>query len=417
MTDAITPSALPSLHGQDWLERAETRAVFDAIAVTGHEARAVGGAVRNALMGEAVGDVDLATPARPEAVMEAARSAGLQCIPTGIEHGTVTVISGEVAYEVTTLRRDVETYGRHAKVEFSTDWTADARRRDFTINALYCGADGTVFDPIGGYVDLTQRRIVFIGDPRERIREDYLRILRFFRVYAQYGRGGPERSALDACTSERHGLANVAAERIRVELLKLLEAPRAMDALSAMHDFGLLSPLLGAAPRLGLCRRVVERQAQFAMPADPLLRLSVLAAAVEEDIARLAAVLRLSNAERDSLLVFDKRATAVLRLDDRSARRSLYRSGSPERWRRLVLAATAAVPQIDAQNVRRLLDLPERLGLPQFPLRGADAVALGIPPGPRVGALLRELEAWWVEGDFAADEAALRTKLASIARQ
>src|SRR5581483_10750916 len=200
---------LPSLAGADWLVRPETQAVFRALAARGHAARAVGGAVRNALLGRPVIDIDIATPARPEEVMEAARAAGLAAVPTGIAHGTVTVLAAHVPHEVTTLRRDVETHGRHATVAFTDDWEADARRRDFTINALYCSGEGEVFDPLGAYPDLASRRVRFIGDAHERIREDYLRILRFFRLTAEYGEGPPAPEGLAACVAEREGLGRL----------------------------------------------------------------------------------------------------------------------------------------------------------------------------------------------------------------
>jgi len=416
MTDAAHPQVLPSLGAESWLARPQTQAVFGALESAGFEARAVGGAVRNALMGQPVGDVDLATPARPEEVIRAAQAAGLTCVPTGLEHGTVTLVSGHIPYEVTTLREDVETFGRHAKVAFSTDWAADARRRDFTMNALYCTADGTVIDPLGGYPDLVQRRVVFIGDARERIREDYLRILRFFRFHAEYARGEPDRAAVEACVRERHGLAGLSAERVRTEFLKLLDAARTLSAVLAMHDFGLLASILGAAPRPGLLARLIEREAAFGMRRDPLLRLSALVVAVEEDVEHLAARLRLSNAERESVIVVDGRLAAVARLSDGEARRELYRAGAPEIWRRLVLAAAAATAEASEEALHRLRDLPERWAMPRFPLRGADALELGMEPGPEVGRVLRVIEAWWIEGDFAADERVLRTRLAQMIR-
>ena len=227
---------LPSLAGADWLARHQTQAVFDALAAKGFAARAVGGAVRNALLGRPVVDIDIATPARPEQVIEAARAAGLAAVPTGLEHGTVTVIAAHVPHEVTTLREDVETHGRHATVAFTDDWAADARRRDFTINALYCSADGEVFDPLGAYGDLGARRVRFIGEARERIREDYLRILRFFRLTAEYGAGPADAEGLGACVAERDGLARLSAERVRQEMLRLLAAPRAPELVRAMQD-------------------------------------------------------------------------------------------------------------------------------------------------------------------------------------
>src|SRR5882724_1401862 len=202
MADPPPTRELPSLAGADWLTRRQTRAVFEALAAKGFAARAVGGAVRNALLGRPVVDIDIATPALPEQVIEAARAAGLAAVPTGLAHGTVTVISSHLAHEVTTLREDVETHGRHATVAFTDDWAADARRRDFTINAFYCSADGEVFDPLGAAGDLAARRVRFIGDARQRIREDFLRILRFFRLTAEYGEGSPDAEGLAACVVE-----------------------------------------------------------------------------------------------------------------------------------------------------------------------------------------------------------------------
>src|SRR5262245_31480394 len=207
MTAAAQSPVPASIGDAAWLKRPATQAVFAALAAHGHEARAVGGAVRNALLGRSVGDVDLATPARPEAVMAAAQAAGLKAIATGLAHGTVTVLAEGRPYEITTLREDVESYGRRAKVAFTADWAADARRRDFTINALYCSAEGRLFDPLGGWEDLLQRRIRFIGEAAERIREDYLRILRFFRLGAELGDGPPDRQGLEAAVGERAGLA------------------------------------------------------------------------------------------------------------------------------------------------------------------------------------------------------------------
>lgn len=402
-------ASLPSLAGQDWLARA--RPVMRVLADAGYEARAVGGAVRHALMGLPVGEVDLATTAKPDETMKACEAAGLKCVPTGLAHGTVTVLSGGSAYEVTTLRQDVETFGRHAKVAYTADWAADARRRDFTMNALYCTADGTVGDPLGGWPDLAARRVRFIGDPAERIREDYLRILRFFRFQAEVGQGPLDAAGLAACVRERHGLASLSAERVRSELLKLLSAADPLAGIGPMLDFGLLPSLLHAAPRPGLLARLIAAERELSAPIDAILRLSVLAVAVEDDIPALGERLRLSNTERDRLIVVDHKAAALGTLSDRAARRTLYRTGV-EQWQRRVLAAAVAGA---GPRWRTLYALPRSWHAPQFPLRGADALALGIAPGPRVGELLAAVEAWWIEGDFAANEADLRQRLAEMA--
>lgn len=406
----------PSLAGADWLARPETQAVFAALAAKGFAARAVGGAVRNALLGEPVSDVDIATPARPEEVMQAAAAAGLGAAPTGVAHGTVTVIADGHPYEVTTLRRDVETHGRHATVAFTGDWREDARRRDFTMNALYCDAKGEVFDPLGGYADLAARRVRFIGDPVERIREDYLRILRFFRINAAYGSGNPDRDGLAACVREREGLAILSAERVRQEMLRLLAARRGPELVAAMFDYGLLPAVLGAAPRLALLARLAEIEGAMGLDPDPVLRLAALAVEVAEDAERLAIRWRLSNDATATLAAAAKRAPEVgLSVPERTAKTSLYALGESAYRNRALVAWTRSGAGPSDAAWRERSSLPERWQLPRFPIGGADVLALGVAAGPRVGELLSKLEAWWIDGDFAPDTPALRQKLREFA--
>ncbi len=415
MSPATSPEPAPALHvslaGAAWLEQTETRAVLAALAAGGHQARIVGGAVRNALMGEPVTDIDFATTATPYEVMAAARDAALEAIPTGLAHGTVTVVAGGIPFEVTTLREDVETFGRHARVAFTADWAADARRRDFTINALYCDGDGTITDPLGGFPDVVGRRIRFIGDARERIREDALRILRFFRFNARYGRDAVDRDGLAACIAERALLAGLSAERVRAELLKLLEAPGAAPVVAAMAAHGFVVPVLGVAPRIGLLERLAAQDAAAGRPAEAMLRLSVLAVAVEEDVGPLVARLRLSNAERDALIIVDPRLLGLAALDAPGRRRALYAIGAA-RWRRQCRAAEASTDDAAARAAwDELATLPDRWEVPRFPLAGRDAVAVGLAPGPRIGALLATLEAEWIAEDFTAGADELRARL------
>ena len=405
----------PSLAGADWLVRSDTQAVLGALSAAGHDARVVGGAVRNALLGEPVIDIDIATTATPEQVTAAALAAGLGAVPTGLAHGTVTVIADSVPFEVTTLREDVETFGRHARVSFTADWAADASRRDFTINALYCDRDGRVSDPLGGLDDLAARRIRFIGDARERIREDALRILRFFRFNARYGRDAPDADGLAACAAERALLAQLSAERVRAELLKLLAAPGAGPAIAVMFAHGFIVDVLGRAPRIGLFERLVTLDAAAQRPPDPLLRLSVLTAAVDEDRDHLASRLRLSRAERDDIVIVDPRLLRLATLDAAGQHRALYAVGAV-RWRRLTMAgATTAGTAEDRAAWDTLHTLADHWQVPRFPLGGRDAVALGLAPGPQIGSLLADLEADWIAEDFAADTAELQARLAARA--
>ena len=296
-------ATMPSLSDAAWLIAPSTQCVMAVIAAGGFEARAVGGVVRNALFGLPVTDIDIATTAKPQDVMRLARAAGLAVVETGLQHGTVTVIVGHHPFEVTTLRRDVETHGRHATVAFTDDWAEDARRRDFTMNALYCDAGGRLHDPLDGMADLRARRVRFIGQAGERIREDYLRILRFFRFTAQYSDGDYDAAGLQACTRERAGLAQLSAERIRQELVRLLVAPGAVAAIEAMQAHGVLAQVLPFAPRPSLFARVVEIDRGHGLAGDAMVRLAALAVELREDAVRLAEGLRLSREERGALLL------------------------------------------------------------------------------------------------------------------
>jgi poly(A) polymerase len=398
---------LPNLSGADWLTSRHTQAVFAALAAAGQEARAVGGCVRNGLMGLPVADIDIATTALPAETIAAAEAAGMAAIPTGVDHGTITVVTEGRPFEVTTLRRDVATDGRRAVVAYSHDWAEDAARRDFTMNALYCGADGTVFDPLGGYVDLQARRVRFIGSPEQRIREDYLRILRFFRFHAQYGVGDLDKPGALACVRLRDGLAQLSAERVGAEIMKLLAAPFAVAAIAEMFDLGLLVDVLAAAPRLHRFARLVDLDTA----PDAALRLAALAVHAPDDAERLAARLRLSGDQRAVLALAGPCFSADTKEHD--ARAALYRLGSEDYRRRLLLDwASSDTPLTDADWLR-LLSLPDRAPIPPFPIAGRDLVALGLSPGPKVGDLLRSLEGTWTDADFSLD----RDALLNVARQ
>jgi poly(A) polymerase len=383
------------------------------IAEGGFEARAVGGVVRNALLGLPVTDIDLATTALPQDVLRMARAAGMGVAETGLGHGTVTVIADHHTFEVTTLRRDVESHGRHATVAFTDDWAEDARRRDFTMNALYCGADGTVHDPLCGLDDLLARRVRFIGDAGERIREDYLRILRFFRFTAQYGESGYDAEGLAACTRERCGLGQLSAERIRQELVRLLVARGAVEATLLMQEHGILAQVLPAAPRHRLLARAVAIEQAHLAKKSAMTRLAALAVEVSEDATRLARALRLSRDEREALLVAcDTEAHLSEAPPAREARALLYRRGDDGYRARIVLSWARALERDTGDRAwSDALQLPERWQAPRLAVDGADVMARGIAAGPKVGEALRALEAWWIERDFAPDRQALLARL------
>ena len=406
----------PSLKDAAWLQQSETKRVFAALAAPGIETRAVGGAVRDTLLGLPVSEVDLATTALPEKVIALARGADLKAVPTGIEHGTVTLVAGGVPFEVTTLRRDVETFGRHATVAFTEDWEEDARRRDFTLNALYAGSDGELFDPLGGYADLVAGRVRFIGDAKARIKEDYLRILRFFRFNAYYGKGAFDAEGLAACVRLRDGLDLLSAERVAGELRKLLVAPKAVRAVEALFDYGLLTQLLGGVPRLMRFERLVAAEQTLGLAPDAALRLAALAVSVSEDAERLAARLRLSNNELAVLLLGAEDHAAAALPDEAAAKRALYQLG-PCRFEASVLLASAdAGIAPDDQSWRQALRLADRWRVPEFPLRGPDIMALG-EKGPAIGGILRRVEAEWVAGGFAASREELLARASELSRK
>ena len=408
---------LPSLAGADWLRADATQAVLRCLTENGFGARVVGGAVRNALMGRRVSDIDIATTATPEQVITAAKARGLKTVATGLAHGTITVIAAGQPYEVTTLRHDVETDGRHATVAFTDDWAADAARRDLTLNALYCDADGSVFDPLGGIADLRAGRVRFIGDAKLRIAEDYLRILRFFRFTAEYAEGAPDPVGLDAAIEMRAGLQRLSAERIRAEFLRLLAAPRAVPVIEAMAAHGLLTAILPVAPRLGCLAQLIEIETVNGLGGDVILRLAALSIAVAEDATRIARHLRLSAYEREVLEVAAELPSVAPTGSRVQSQTLLYREGV-ETYRRAVLlrwAQSASGPHDQAW--RALLDLPLHWSPPELPVSGRDIMALGVAAGPRVGETLRDLETWWIANDFPSDRALIDRELDRILRK
>ncbi len=410
---------LPRLDEADWLKRPQTQAVFEALHAGGYPARAVGGVVRNALLGQPVADVDIATPAPPDEVLRLATAAGLKAVPTGLQHGTVTVIADHTPFEVTTLREDVETFGRHARVAFTDDWAADARRRDFTINALYCDSRGEVYDPLGGYPDLLARRVRFIGDAAERIREDYLRILRFFRLTAVYAAGPPDPDGLSAAVRERAGLVRLSGERIHQELMRLLAAPRAPDLIDAMREHGLLTAVLPVAPRPAFLRRLAAIEEALSLPPSAALRLAVVGVEVSEDALRLRDRLRLSTAEFETLLLAATARREGLHpgASEREARVKLYRYGARVMREQLLLNWSCLSTDPYDPAATALYALPERWQPPVFPFSGADVVAAGIPPSPRVGEILRELESGWIAAGFPDDRQQLDAELGRLVEQ
>jgi poly(A) polymerase len=406
--------ATPRKLDAGWLKEGALPRLLAVLGGDGEEARVVGGAVRNALLGEPVAEHDVATTAVPDEVVRRVTAAGFKAVPTGIAHGTVTVVIAGEPFEVTTLRQDVETYGRHAKVAFGRDWEGDAHRRDFTINALSVTADGTVHDYTGGLADLAARRVRFIGDARTRIEEDYLRILRFFRFHAAYGHGDPDRAGLHACIEGRAGLDQLSRERVRMEMMKLLVAARATPTLVVMSEVGLLMRVLGGVPYLAAFEMMAKAERAAGLAPDAARRLGALGVAIPEDAERLWLRLRLTNAEHARLAAMGAEWRGLSPAQgEQAARGALYRL-KPEHYVDCALLAWAR-SQASAHDEawRGFVALPRRWTAPAFPLKAADFIARGVEKGPALGAAMRAAEAAWVEAGFPNDAEALKQILAA----
>ena len=395
---------LPSLRDRDWLRAPELQRVLNVLGAHG-DARVAGGAVRDALLGRPVSDVDVATELAPGNVVQVLEDAGIKTVPTGIDHGTITAVVGAgaaaVTYEVTTLRVDVETYGRHAKVAFTDDWGADAGRRDFTMNALYCDREGRILDPLGGYHDLIARRVRFAGDAAARIQEDYLRILRFFRFHAVFGWVEADDEGLEACTAHRGGLDGLSGERINQELFKLLPAPGAVEVIDLMAARDVLSHVVPTPANVARFTRMCAIEAACGRQPDGLLRLAALGLGGTGDIAALRQRLVLTNVQTERL---ERIAASAPRfgsdMPEARRREALYRLGASDFQDAVLFAWASADVSPDDGDWTDLLRLPEHWTPPDLPVSGADVVAHGVSPGPLVGEVLRGFERWWIDQGF-----------------
>jgi poly(A) polymerase len=402
-----------------WMQAPETRAVMAALEAAGGAdcARFVGGCVRNAVIGRPVADIDIATTVTPDKVMAALQAAGLKAVPTGVAFGTVTAVSGRKPFEITTLRRDVETDGRHAVVAYTDDWAEDAARRDFRLNALYADAEGRLFDPTGeGEADARAGRIVFVGDPETRIAEDGLRILRFFRFLAWYGKGEPDAEGLAACERMKGALISLSAERIAKELLQLLGADDPRPAVRLMAATGILSLVVPVAHGLARFEHLVEIESDL-FQCDALLRLAALLPDDPASGQATAERLRLSNAQRNRLVAaLGLQPRLVSWMSPREARRAVYQLGVDVFCDRLMLGWAGSQRHAAAMQWRALLPMAQSWPRPTFPLTGAEVIAAGVPEGPLVGEVMREIEAWWIDQDFIDDKLSIVERLKSVAQ-
>jgi poly(A) polymerase len=382
-----------------WMNDAPVRMLLDALAGGGIGARFVGGCVRDWLLERPISDIDVAVDKPPETVMKALEAADIKVVPTGLKHGTVTAIVKSRPFELTTLRRDVETDGRRAIVAFTDDWRTDAERRDFTFNALYAEPDGTIHDYFDGQTDLKAGRVRFIGDPEQRIAEDRLRVLRFFRFHARFGRPPFDGPSFDACRRNAATVSGLSGERVRKELLRTLDAPGGADAFDAMLEAGVLDHWLPEYAGSTKLRALAAREEK----PDALRRLAAILP-TDADATAIGKRLKLSTQESVRLQLMLDPANAI---DTTNLRATLYRLGTKLFIDRALLDAPG--------DWRAALALAGSWTPPELPIGGNDALALGLKPGPKVGALIEAVERWWIAGDFSADRAACLAELKRLA--
>lgn len=402
-----------------WMTDAPVQSVFDALGAPGVDVRFVGGCVRDAVLSRPIKDIDIATPDEPGVVIEKLEGAGLKAVPTGFTHGTVTAVANGRPFEITSLRKDTACDGRHAAVEFTTDWVEDASRRDFTFNALSLRQDGTLFDPFGGVDDANAGCVRFVGDPRDRIQEDYLRILRYFRFVALYGADAPDPDILSACSALRGGLASLSMERVRDEFTKLLNAPDPVSALSAMATADVLSELFPEAGKVDVVSKLlsVEREFDVAHNGNAWCRRWVTL--FDQEAARVARRMKLSGKATKSI-----EALGAATLEAASAFEPIPRNRFLHTFADAtdpdcpaVGAVLIACARSDGESASQWSDLMERArswNVRRFPLGGADVQRLGVEDGPRTGALLRQIEQEWVDGGFVSTSADLLARLKSL---
>ena len=403
---------------QPWMTAPATRAVLAALQADGTVVRFVGGCVRDAVLGKPAKDVDIATPDPPETVMALLERAGLKAVPTGIDHGTVTAVAAHQPFEVTTLREDVETDGRRAKVAFTDSWVADAARRDFTMNAMFCESDGTLYDPFGGWDDVLAGRVRFVGEADRRIREDYLRLLRFFRFHARYGQGAPEPGGLQAAAAHAPRLASLSGERVRDELLKLLDAPDPAPVTESLHRYDILGAVLPFRMTPDRLAHAVRTERCHLAAGDALRLLAAKCRLQDAAAKRVADTLRLSRQQTKRLRAMTVGPGIALDGAGPPLRAALYRQGTEAVRDGLILAAADARADgrdVDDGALADMLAAVDAWTPVRLPVRGADVQALGVTKGPRVGELLRAVESWWIDRDFAPDRAACLAKLEELA--
>lgn len=389
-----------------WLKDARLQVLFDVLCENGGEARVVGGAVRNALMGMPTSDVDLCTTLQPQEVVARLQAKGHKAVPTGIEHGTVTAVIDSHPFEVTTLRKDIETDGRHAVVEFGTDWQEDANRRDLTMNGLYCDREGNVFDFVNGYRDIETKTVRFIGDAEIRIKEDSLRILRFFRFFAWYGGGRPDAASLKACASGRTLMSGLSVERVWSELKKILSAPDPSRAILWMRTTGILGGVIPETHKWGtdVIPGLLRLEQEQAWEPDYLFRLMGMVCPDVETMQTMSKRMTFSNKEMERMITWADNSAPKPEIANGELDKLLYRGnaqGLLDAMKLEIVHLRGRENELTANKMLELVQYTQNWQKPKFPLQGQDLINVGMQAGPKMGDQLKQLEEIWIESGFA----------------
>tara|TARA_Y100001970_G_scaffold294331_1_gene450738 strand:+ start:43260 stop:44531 length:1272 start_codon:yes stop_codon:yes gene_type:complete len=403
----------------DWLKAEETQLVFNKLSSGGAEVRFVGGCVRDTFTKHEIIDIDIATTEEPNQVISRMEGQSLRLIETGIDHGTVTAILNDRRYEITTLRKDIKTYGRRAKVEFTTDWLEDARRRDFTINALSCSIEGFVYDPFGGIEDLNNGRVRFVGDPGERIDEDGLRLLRFFRFFAWYGNGCPEKEELLVCQKKINALGNLSGERIQGELFKLLSANNPLDSIEAMLEAGVLKKIFGIVPNSQSFSEILKLESYYNnfLSPDPIRRMSSLLAKDKDRAIKISNNLKFSRIDSKKLLELSLPANNLKpEANKEKIRLSIFSLGKNLAIDHICLnwSISGGLSIPSSGDWESLLEYAYKWKEPIFPVSGDDVLMLGVKSGKDVGEALEIMKEWWANEDFSYSREELLKKFLSF---
>ena len=393
-----------------WLNLPGLQKLFDILEENGEETRVNGGAVRNSVLGEIISDVDLSTTIIPQNVLKRLANAKIKSIATGLSHGTVTAVIDGKSYEITTLRRDVETDGRHAVVEFGHSWLEDAQRRDLTMNGLYCDRTGEIFDPLGGYQDLIDRNVRFIGDASDRIEEDYLRILRFFRFFARYGKGRPDSEGLKACARLKQGIRTLSVERVWMELKKILSVRDPSRAILWMRTTGVLNMALPESEKWGIdfVGDLIGAEQDLNWPVELMARLQIMLPPNADRVEELSTRLKLSNSEKLRMTKWVKAELPNSSADIKTLGKILYRDGKQAVYDRLRneivrqrhIARDDDRALLKADKFVKLLAQASNWHRPEFPVKGHDLIKVGTDEGPKMGDELRYLEQQWIDSGF-----------------